>query len=307
MKEGKVKKMKNKRYLIDLADHMGDICESQAHILSGKFTDQNEVEQVISVLDDNMFKSYFEYFFYSYSMITYKELTDDNIITRFNDMWRIFQFEEKENLNKIIQAYYWDYVPVYNYDRTEVWTDIRSGNETDARKLDYALKESNTKTTGSFKDEMTPTGERINTKTTSGGYTDTLDYDDDITKEDVSTMDSANYRAKSKITEDSHTDTNEREYNDLQDQTIESFDTYKETNERTYNNHNIQVKENAHLDKDDNTHTYNDVTDAHEGHMFGNIGVTTNMDMIQQEFEGRVHELGYEFMKKFFDKYFIML
>ena len=307
MKEGKVKKMKNKRYIIDLADHMGDICESQAHILSGKFTDQNEVEQVISVLDNDMFKSYFEYFFYSYSMITYKELSNENIITRFNDMWRIFQFEEKENLNKIIQAYYWDYVPVYNYDRTEIWKDIRSGNETDARKLDYALKESNTKTTGSYKDETTPEGVTITTKDIEGGYTDKNTRDEDAEVHQVSTMDSPNWRDKEKVVYDENIDTLERTYDDYEEKTIESYDEAKTTTERTYNNFNVQVKDNAHLDKDDNTHTYNDVTDAHEGHMFGNIGVTTNMDMIQQEFEGRIHELGYEFLKKFFDKYFVML
>ena len=298
--------MKNK-IIIDLADHMGGIMESQAHILSTKFIDQDEEEQVINVLDNNMFKSYFEYFFFSYSMICFRSLTDEEVITRVNDMWRIFQIEEKPNLEKIVQAYYWEYVPVYNYDRTEKWTDVRTGNETDARKLDYAKKEQNTKTTGSYKDETTPEGVSIVTTEPEGSYKDESHIDDLITKNDVATMDSANYRAKDKNTVDEHTDYTERTFDNYKETVTTEYDEAKTTTERTYDDYNVQVKEDAHLDKDDNTHTYNDVTDTHTARMFGNIGVTTNMDMINQEFEGRCHELGYEFMKKFFDKYFIMI
>lgn len=277
--------MKN-RIIIDLADHMSDIINSQPHILSSKFKDENENEQVINVLDNNMFSSYFEYFFYSYSMISFKELTDEEVIFRFNNMWRIFQMEEKENLEKIVQGYYWDYVPVYNYDRTEHWTDIKTGNETDKRVLDYAEK---TETT-------TPEGAQITTSIPSGTYKDTTHYDDNIVYEEVTTMDSPTYKPKSKNTDEEREDYTERSYDDFQEETIQSYDEFTNT-----------VTNSAHKDKDDNTHTYNDVTDTHEGRMFGNIGVTTNVQMIEGEFGLRIHNLGYEWVKKFFDKYFVMI
>lgn len=298
--------MKN-RVVIDLCDYMSDIMYSEPHILSTKFKDQDEEEQVINVLDNNMFKSYFEYFFYNYSMISFKELTSEEVIFRFNNMWRIFQHEEKENLNKIVQGYYWDYVPVYNYDRTEKWTDVRTGNETDARKLDYDKKETNTKTTGSYKDVETPDGVTIQTVTPEGEKSTSTIYGQDVNFHEVSTMDSANYRSKDKDTRNTRTDTTTDSFDNYAETTTNTFDDFTNTTERTFDNYNVQVKEDARLDKDDNTHTYNDVTDTHNGRMFGNIGVTTNVDMIEGEFKLRVHNLGYEWLKKFFDKYFIMI
>lgn len=290
--------MKN-RIIIDLADHMAEIMDSQPHILSTNFKDENEEIQYINVLDDNMFKSYFEYFFYSYSMISFKELTDEEVIFRFNNMWRIFQMEEKENLEKIVQGYYWDYVPVYNFDRTERWKDVRTGSEDD----DHGEKESNEKTTGSYKDVTTPEGKTIVTNKPEGSYKDESYNADLITKNDVSTMDSQNYRSKDKTTTDAHTDHIERTYDNYQEMTTTEYDEAKSTSERTYNNHNIQRKDNEYTD----THTYNEVTDTHEGRLFGNIGVTTNTQMIEGEFGLRIHNLGYEWIKKFFDKYFVML
>lgn len=294
------KKMKNKpRLLYPLCDHMADIMESQPHILSAKFTDDNEEEKVINVMSNDMFKSYFEYFFYSYCMITFRVLTDNEIVNRFNDMWRLFQVEEKPNLDKIVKAYYWDYVPVYNYDRTEKWTDIRTGSEDD----DKGKKESNTKTTGSYKDETTPEGVTIQTKDTSGGYVDTDTQDEDAITHQVTTMDNPNWRNKEKEIYDENVNTLRREYEDLEEKTVTEYDEAKTTTERTFNNYNVQVKDDAYTD----THTYNEVTDTHEGRMFGNIGTTTSMQMINEEFEGRIHELAYEWLKKFFDKYFIMM
>lgn len=290
--------MKNK-IIIDLADHMAEIMDSQPHILSTKFKDENEEVQYINVLDDNMFKSYFEYFFYSYSMISFKELTDEEVIFRFNNMWRIFQMEEKENLEKIVQGYYWDYVPVYNFDRTERWKDVRTGSEDD----DHGEKESNEKTTGSYKDVTTPEGVTINTKDISGGYADTDTQDEDAEVHQVATMDSPNWRNKERVTYDENINTLRREYENYQEKNTTEYDEAKSTTERTYNNHNIQRKDNEYTD----THTYNEVTDTHEGRLYGNIGVTTNTQMIEGEFELRIHNLGYEWIKKFFDKYFVML
>ena len=278
---------------------MSDIIESETHSLSVTFKDQEENDKVINVLDNDMFKNYFEFFFYSYNMISFRELTESDIVERFNTMWRLFQIEEKPNLEKIVAAYYWEYVPVYNYDRTEKWTDIRTGSEDD----DKGKKESNTKTTGSYKDETTPEGVTITTKDTSGGYLDTDTQDEDATEHQVATMDSPTWRNREREVFDENINTLRREYEDLEEKTTVEYDEAKNTTERTFNNYNIQVKDDAYKD----THTYNEVTDTHEGHLFGNIGVTTNMDMIEQEFTGRVHELGYEWMKKFFDKYFVML
>lgn len=298
---------KSNRYIIDLGDYMNDIISSQTHILSTSFIDEEENENLVNVLDDNMFKNYFEYFFFNYNMISFRDLKNNEVVDKFNNLWRIFQYEEKENLKKIVTGYYWDYVPVYNYDRNEKWVDIRSGNETDERELNFAKKESNSLTSGGYSDVNTPEGATVRTTTPQGEYTDSTHYDDNINIEEVSTMDNDTWRSKTRTTNPDHTDSTTRSYNQFEEMEVNSFDDYIDTNTRTYNQLNTKDTEEARIDKDDNTHTYNDVTDSHDGHMYGNIGVTTNVDMINQEFELRVHNLGYEFLKRFFDKYFVML
>lgn len=257
--------MKKSRILVDLFEYIDDIESSQAHTLAGFYKDNEGNDRIVNVLDNEMFKTYFENFFYSYSMISVKQMTAPEVAIAFNNMWRIFQIEQKENINKLVQGYFWDYNPIYNYDRTERWKDVKTGNETDKRELNYAKKTITDTPTGSYKD------------TTQNGATSRTDS--------VATMDDNSFHNTDKSEVAAVTNTNERTYNE-----------YKDTHEEA-----------AHVDKDDNTHSYNEVTDAHDGYMAGNIGTTTTWDMLSQEFENRVHMLGYEFLKRFFDKFFVML
>lgn len=295
------------RFIIELGDYMDNIIGSEPHMLSSEFIDQEDNRQIINVLSNEMFASYFEYFFYSYQMISFKELTDEEVINKFNMMWRIFQIEEKENLKKLVQGYYWDYVPVYNYDRTERWTDTRTGNEKDERRLDFAKRKETNKTDGSFKETNTETGGQTTTDTPSGSFRETM-HNAEVTGTDkVSTFDSDSFNNKEQNITSQHEDYTDHTYNQYQEESKLVYDNHKNEVDHTFNNYQTTREDDAHLDKDDNTHTYNNVKDTHEGRMFGNIGVTTNVDMIGQEFELRVHELGYEFMKRFFDKFFVML
>lgn len=276
-----------KRIVVDLDDYVDSICNSENHELIGSFKDAEGVERVINVLSDDMFKEYFENRFYSYNM-TLKD-TDDietAIINKFNKLWGIFQIENVENLNKIVAGYYWDYVPVYNYDRTEEWKDVRSGNETDNTNLIYAEHTDEDGFSGSYKDTNTP----------SGSYRDTT-HNGEATRTDKSaTMDTDSFQNNTQSVVSQVENYNERTYNQ-----------FHEDSERTYNNYKETHKKAQHTDQNNTTKTYNNVTDIHEARLFGNIGVTTNVDMIEQEFSLRIHMLGYEFMKRFFDKFAFML
>lgn len=279
--------MKRPRILIDLDEYIDAICESETHTLSGTFMDDEDNEQIINVLSDDMFRNYFNYFFYSYSMVSVEPLNDDIIIDAFNNFWNIFQNEEQENIDKIVQGYYWDYVPVYNYDRTEHWVDVKSGSESDDGETKYGATSGSDTTTGKITDTNTP----------AGSYRDTTSNGQTVRTDQVATMDS----------QDNFMNDNRSTVNAVTNYTERTYSAYSETNERTYTNHKVQHSEATHKDEHDNTHTYDDVTDVHDGRMFGNIGVTTNVDMITQELEMRVHNLGYEFMKRFFDKFFCMV
>jgi hypothetical protein len=278
--------MKN-RMLLDLGDYIAEIEASQPNELAGFYKDQDDVQQVVNVLDNDMFKTYFENFFYSYSYVTIKrDVNASEVVEAFNNMWKIFQIEQMPNINKLVQAYYWDYVPVYNYDRTEKWTDVRSGSETDEGSDTFGKKDNKDVSSGKYKDTNTP----------SGSYRDTTQNGATTRTDKEATMDTSSFQNKAQSEVGSVTNYNERTYNQ-----------YKEETERTFDNYQQRHTEEEREDLHGNEHTYHDVTDIHDARMYGNIGVVTNMAMIQEEFEGRVHSLGYEFLKRFFDKFFVMV
>ena len=68
------------RILIDLGEYIDDIAASQRHELAAFFNDEEGKERIVNVLDDNMFKSYFDYFFYNYSMLSVKDLTTEEVV-----------------------------------------------------------------------------------------------------------------------------------------------------------------------------------------------------------------------------------
>lgn len=276
-----------KRLIVELDNYIEAICESAPHELAGSFKDDSGETKYINVLPDSMFKEYFEERFYNYNM-TLKDTEDieAGIVDKFNKLWTIFQIENKENIDKLCAAYYWDYVPVYNYDRTEEWTNVRSGSEDINKDLIFEEHTDENKTSGSYKDTTTPTGSYRDT--TSNGATTRTDK--------TATMDTSQFQNQAQSEVAAVTNYTERTHNQ-----------YKEENERTYTNYKEEYVKDGHTDQDNTEHIYNDVTDTHTARLFGNIGVTTNMDMITQEFEGRIHMLGYEFMKRFFDKFAFML
>ena len=276
-----------KRLVVELDDFSEDIILSMPHELFGTFKDANDEEQIISILSDDMFKEYFEDRFYSYCM-TLKDTNDiqTNIVRKFNRLWSVFQIEHAENLNKLVAGYYWDYVPVYNYDRTETSTDVRTGNETDNRNLIYAEHTDEDSFSGTYKDTTQP----------SGSYRDTTHNGEATRTDKTAVMDTDNFQNENQSIVAQVENYNER-----------TFNQYKEENTRSYDNYKENHKKAQHTDQDNLTKTYNSVTDTHNAHLFGNIGVTTNVDMITQEFELRVHMLGYEFMKRFFDKFAFMI
>lgn len=321
--------MKNKRLLVNLDDYIEEIGVSREHALSGSYKDEEGNLKTVTVLSDKQFKDYFEYKFYNYNMwIRDTEEIEASIIKKFNSLWVAFLAEEQENLNKLVASYYWKYVPVYNYDRYEDTKDIRSGSETNNTEHVYTQYSDNDKTTGSYKDveqpegtttvTTKPTGSYKDTTTPHGSYKDTTITGAKDEQNKVATMDSSTYERGSQFVTTQTTDSTERTYdgfnedtertfNQYQSEEKTAFQGYKNTVERTYTNYDIEHKHGSHTDEDNTTIEYEDVTNEHTGHMYGNIGVTTSVQMATEEFNFRIHELGYEFLKRFFDKNAFMI
>ena len=321
--------MKNKRLLVNLDDYIEEIGGSREHALSGSYEDEDGKLKTVTVLSDKMFKDYFEYKFYNYNMwIRDTEDIEASIIKKFNSLWIAFLAEEQENLNKLVASYYWKYVPVYNYDRFEETHDVRSGSETNNTDHVFAQFSDNDKTTGSYKDVETPEGTTTTTTKPTGIYTENNhpegSYKDTTTtgakdeQNKVATMDSSSYERGTQFVTTQTIDTVERTFDDYNNYTDHSFDDYQEevktafqgyknTTERTFTNYDIEHKHGSHTDQDNTPSEYEDVTDEHTGHMYGNIGVTTSVQMATEEFNFRIHELGFEFLKRFFDRNAFMI
>lgn len=291
-----------RRMMIDVDDYMGRISQSEKHTLSGMFKNEKEEEKVITILSDDQFKLYMETFFYYYKMLIKEpedpEELDQKVIDQFNAMWLSFQVEEQENINKMLASYYWEYVPVYNYDRYEEWDQTKNGNETHNRTLDYKQ----------HIDTETDSGSESHTKDYSGSYKDTHVNGATTNTNEVATMDTQvetpdpedRWSYENRSSTGQFTDTDERTYTNYQEKETIKYSPNNDTREH-------KTTFGAHTDTDNLTDTYNNVHDNHVGHMYGNIGVTTSVQMATEEFEFRVHELGYEFLKRFCDRCMFML
>lgn len=300
------------RKLIQIDDFLDALYESQPHELSGSFDDEDGEKKTITILNDEMFQAYTENMFYSYCFVMKDydpEDLESKFIDKFNSLWKIFQIENRENIDKILNGYYWDYVPVYNFDRRELWEEIRTGNETDNTSHIIAKQKETNTTTGGYTDTYKPTGKVEDKNVPSGQIQDSTVYGQLQTTVNKATMDSSIYERGTQETTNQRTDTNTRSYlNSYNETNTRSYlDNYQEENKRVYNTQKDVKDIDAHTDQDNRTLTYNDVKDKHEGHLYGNIGVTTNVQMIKEELDLRIHNLGYEFLKRFFDKFAVML
>lgn len=155
-----------------------------------------------------------------------------------------------EHLIKIVQA---EYSPIENFDRYEDYSDENSGQETEAR-------------SGKYTDTHSGTDKEV----TDGSYS-TADEEkknnNHTTENTVSAFNSTGYQADTRVTESGNENRTLSEKNSHED-------------ERSFT-HGHKL---ANTHSDDLTRTSSGGS-SHTGHLHGNIGVTTNQQMIEQELE----------------------
>lgn len=168
-----------------------------------------------------------------------------------------------EHLINIIKA---EYSPIENFDRYEEYTEVKTGNE-------------NEKKNGSFTDKNSGSDK----ESTNGTYKDTHGGSDTETIENtVSAYNSNSYQPDTKTT-------NNTNFN----KTLSN--THEDERTTTYGKQTANKHEDARtLENAENM--------SHSGHLHGNIGVTTNQQMIEQELELLKHFDIYGFIASEFEK-----
>lgn len=166
---------------------------------------------------------------------------------------------------KWVEALALEYDPISNYDRHEEWTDKHTGTVTDDGKGSHHIDDETEHT----RDLTSETGGSSKTKTTGkhDGWTK------DTTETKVSAYDTADYANRDYV------EGNGKDHSD------DETKTEGESGSKTHDTGGSTDKnKNDGWTKSDNTRT-NDLTDVRTGRAWGNIGVTTSVQMLKEHMD----------------------
>ena len=188
-------------------------------------------------------------------------------------------------IDKWIEALAIKYDPLFNYDRTEEWTDEGTDGKTR-----NALSSTSEAMSRNASAEDSRSGGEVNDNSyarnsvteTNGSGSETHSGSVETVNE-VSAFDSASYQAHDKSTA---TDTTGIGTTNDQTTTVGGADqelldkTYSETGSRTEGAAENRMQEAQNAESENGAHE-----STHKGRMYGNIGVTTSQQMLRDELE----------------------
>ena len=158
---------------------------------------------------------------------------------------------------KWIKAISIKYEPLYNYDRHEEWTDNNTHSDDDTL---------NSKRTGTADISGTSQGETVSHNEGTSNTFDELDSEVETKK---SAFDSSTYSPYDDVVTDS---TDKINVTTSDDGSITSSDS-------------TTSRSNSSDDYDESRNNKGEFENVHKGYMYGNIGVTSSQDMLQQELD----------------------
>lgn len=205
------------------------------------------------------------------------EETDAEVLDMFQLSVNAYLRKNAENLQRMWDALEAEYNPIENYDRNEHWTDEDDGKDT---VIDKFAQQQRTNAYGA-EHESVAVGQQVNTNA-QGARQETTQYGA-IHEEDkggVAGFNSSTYSPKENSVKDAnaHSDT---------------VNAVAVTDTLTQGAHTDTSDKNAHTDTltdaahDDTHETDYGKSTEHNGRVHGNVGVTTNQQMITSEIEMR--------------------
>lgn len=159
----------------------------------------------------------------------------------------------QKTMEKWVEAYNLEYNPLDNYDRTETWTDTKTGTNSKT----VGKTSTDTGTIGKGSDSSTTTSD---TNTTSGTGTGS-------TENTVSAYDSDSYQPK-----------------DKQDNTTSNSTTSTGSGSVTGHTEDLEER-NLHGSENTTENGSDNENVVHTGRVHGNIGVTTSMQLLKDQYD----------------------
>ena len=292
--------MNDKRMIIKLDGFIDDI-SATSHSIIGSYTDENGTAQSVTLLSNTMFKEYTDSLLYDRYFPFKKreaETVEAAVVRNFENKWNVFIEENTHNFNRIAEALYSYYNPLYNYNKKLQSTNVKSGSEADSNSMIYgATSNTMTKTGndvlqnvfGATSDTLTKSGSDILTSikgatsetltksgsdiltsikgatekhtAESGTITDQHAFGQKVITKESTTYDSDSWFATNKDTEGQHTDTDTRSYNnhDVEETEIQHTDT----DTRTFDQYQETNAGASHTDTV--THSFNNYQETNAG------------------------------------------
>ena len=171
----------------------------------------------------------------------------------------------QRTMEKWLAALSIEYDPLNNYDRTEIYTDIRSEGE----KTSNTMKEN-----GALSSNEGNTGSESIKREENALGTDSSDSEGDGSSTNtVSAYDASDYQAHDKNESANHGTNISNSLTSAQGETTRDTSDDKTRNDFTYK------------DADSNTDRSLESSIEHSAHLYGNIGVTTSQQMLESELD----------------------
>lgn len=211
--------------------------------------------------------------------------TDPDIFTLLIKNWTDSNFYSWQ---RAFDALHSEYNPIHNYNRTEEWTDEGSGTK------------NNTDTTTGSDTDVTD-GTVVETPNLTVDITLTKGTSEQVTHNTTVTHNEAGYNDGNTpvYAHDDKTTGTETTTASGSDRTLEhdtgTFTTDNDTTVTHSFNHSVE-SEGEHTSLDE-----------HEGHIYGNIGVTTTQKMIEEEMELRIKYNIYDMISMSFRSNFCIM
>lgn len=210
----------------------------------------------------------------------------------------------KDSIERMLLALEEEYNPLHNYDRYEKFDDEK--HNTDSNRTDGELN----RTTSQNKTDTTTYNDNLESKTTyNSTISEGTETDEDITYSgsdttlnDVSAFNESNYQPSSK---NSLTSSNTSGRDMTEDKTTDHTGNDTKLDKHTGNNE-LKTIDSQSL-KDVNAESKSgrfDEESSHDGHLYGNIGVTTSQQMLQAELDLRSKVNIYDVIAEMFYKEF---
>lgn len=291
------------RMKVMIDDYIEEV-EQGEHVIIGSFTDESGATISITLLSDAQFDLYTEEMFFDrYLPIRYDEDTQilSNVVQAdFQRKWNAWLEDNDHNFDRIAEALYTDYNPLYNYNKMQHTVNVRTGSESDNRTFNKGVETEGLTKSGS-ENHNRVYGAAEHNRTESGTITDQHSVGQRETTSSVATMDTNTYQPTGRVSEASAVDTDTRSYTA---HNVKDTDATKtDTEAITFNNYQENRNSSSRQDTDNNTKTYNNVRDDFTDETKGNIGVMESVTMIESELRLRSKSIGMELLHRFYDVY----